>query len=154
LFVLEQLLQLLLVQRLELLVDPSAVGEPLAYRLVQGAGDIQQRPLAAMVDGQIERMVQVTLLAAAPRFAAGAGPLDQAAAHKRLLGNPLRELGTCVPFLGRTLAAVVHRISRAVLTIHYTLRIECAKRLGDECEFAPQSAKHAKTIMDRQLVTA
>jgi hypothetical protein len=80
LFVLEQLLQLLLVQRLELLVDPSAVGEPLAYRLVQGTGEVQQRPLAAVVDGEIKRMVQVAFLAAARRFAAGACPLDQAAA--------------------------------------------------------------------------
>jgi hypothetical protein len=76
LFVLEQLLQLVLVQRLELLVDPSAVGEPLAHGSVQGTGDIQQRPLAAMVDGQIQRVVQVAFLAAAHRFAARAGPVD------------------------------------------------------------------------------
>jgi hypothetical protein len=153
LFVLEQLLQLLLVQRLELLVDPSAVGEPLAHRLVQSAGDIQQRPLAAMVDSQIQRTVQVAFLAAARRFAAGAGPLDQAAAHKRLLRNPLGELGTCVAFWRRALAAVVHDVSRAVLTMYYTLRTGRADKPLDECEFAPQRANHAKTIGNQQLST-
>jgi hypothetical protein len=154
LFVLEQLLQLLLVQRLELLVDPSAVGEPPAHRRMQGTGDIQQRPLAAMVDGQIQRVVQVALLAAAGRFAAGAGSVDQAAAHKGLLGNPLGELGTCVAFWARALAAVVHGISSTVLTMYYTLRAGRADKPPDECEFAPQKANHAKTIRNRQLPIA
>jgi hypothetical protein len=153
-FVLEQLLQLLLVQRLELVVDPSAVGEPLAHRILQGTGDIQQCPLAAMVDGQIKRMVQVALLAAARRFAAGTSPVDQAAAHKGLLGNPLGELGTCVAFWGRALAAVVHGVSVVVLTIYYTLRAGRADKSPDECEFASSTAKHAKTIGNQQLPTA
>jgi len=63
---------LLLVQRLELLVDLSAVVEPVAHRSVQGTGDVQQRSLAAMVNGEIKRMVQLAFLAAASRFAAGA----------------------------------------------------------------------------------
>jgi len=79
LFVLEQLLQLLLVQRRQLLVNASAVGQPLANRLVQGAGEIEQRPLAAVVDRQIEGMMQLAFLAAARRFPARAGPIDQRA---------------------------------------------------------------------------
>ena len=120
----EQLLQLLLVQL------PAAGGRSVGrWRAIRapsraGHGGIySSRPLAAMVDGQIERVVQVAFLTAARRFAAGAGPLDQAAAHERLLGNPLGELGTCVAFLGGTLAAVVHGVSSAALTMYYTLRI-------------------------------
>jgi hypothetical protein len=117
LFILEQLLQLLLVQGLELLVDPSAVIEPLAYGILQSTGDIQQRPLPAVVDGQIKRMVQVAFLAAARRLATRACPVDQAATQEGYFGDPLGELGTCVAFLGRALAAVVHGASSAVLTM-------------------------------------
>jgi hypothetical protein len=149
--VLEQLLQLFLVQGLELLEDPSAVVEPLAYRSVQGTRDVQQCPLAAVVDGQIKGMVQLSFLAAASRFAARACTVDQATAQKGLLRDPLGELGTCVAFVGRALAAVVHGASTAVLTMYYTLRTGRANSPADECEFAPQRPNHTKTILDRQL---
>jgi len=116
LFVLQQLLQLLLVQRRELLVDPSAVGQPLADRLVQGAGEVEQRPLAAVVDCQIQGMVQLAFLAAASRFAAGAGPIDQRAPQERLLGEQLGELGACVAFWGRSVGAVCYGASGVLLT--------------------------------------
>jgi hypothetical protein len=111
LFVLEPLLQLLLVERLQLLVDLSAVVKPLAYRVVQSPGDIQQGPLAAVVDRQIQGRMQLTPLAATGGFAAGARPLDEGTAQEGLLGDQLGKLGTGVAFWGRALGSLAHGVS-------------------------------------------
>jgi hypothetical protein len=116
LLALEQLVQLKLVQRLELLGEASAVEYPLAHGLFQGPGDVQQSALAVVADGQIQGTVQLALLAAAGGFAAGACALDQGAAQKRLLGDQLGESRTGVAFWGRALRALAHDVSSAVLT--------------------------------------
>ena len=93
---LEQLLQLPLVQRFELFAEASAVAQPQPDGLFQRAWDIQQSEAVAMADGQVQGAVRLALPAAAGGLAAGAGPLDQGAAQKGLLGDQLCELGTCV----------------------------------------------------------
>jgi hypothetical protein len=116
LLALEQLFELLLVEGLELLGEAAAVLHPLAHGLFQGARDVEQSPLTAVPDGQIQGVVQVALLAATGGFAAGAGALDQGAAQERLLGDQLGESGTCVAIWGGALRAMAHGVSSAVLT--------------------------------------
>jgi hypothetical protein len=110
-FALEQLLELLLVQRCELLEEASAIVQPLPHGLFQSPRDVQQGPLPVVPDGQIQGPVQVALLAATGGFAAGASPLDEGTAQERLLGDQLGESGTGVAFWGRALRSLAHGVS-------------------------------------------
>jgi hypothetical protein len=151
LLALEQVLELQLVEFLELLGKAAAVVHPLAHGLFQGARDVQQGPLTAVADGQIQGPVQMALLTAAGAFAARAGAFDQGAAQERLLGDQLRESGTGVAFWGGALRSRGHDVSSAVLTEYYTLRTSSAATARNECEIASPRANPAKTRTDRQL---
>jgi hypothetical protein len=116
LLALEQVVELLLVQRLELAREGAAMVNPQTHGIFQGAGDVQQNPAAVVPSGQIQGAVQLAFLAAAGGFAAGAAPLDQGAAQEGLLGDQLGEAGTCVPLCGGALRTLAHGVSFAVLT--------------------------------------
>jgi hypothetical protein len=56
-------------------LNPTGFGEhPLAHRLFQGLGDVQQSPLAAVPDSKIQGTMQLALPAAAGGLAARPGP--------------------------------------------------------------------------------
>jgi hypothetical protein len=108
LLALEQLVQLLLVEVLELLREATAVVHPLAHRVFEGPGDVQQSPSALVPSSQVQGTVQLSVPAAAGGFAARAGPLDQGAAQEGLLGDQVDQAGTGVAFGGGAMGAVVH----------------------------------------------
>jgi hypothetical protein len=87
LFALEQLVELLLVEVLELLEKGAAVMHPLTDGFFQGARDVQQDAPPLVAGGQVQGTMQLALLAAAGRFAAGAAAWDQGTAQERLLGD-------------------------------------------------------------------
>jgi hypothetical protein len=151
LFTLQELLELELVEVLELLGQTAAVLHPLAHRLLQGAGDVQQSSAAVEPGSQIQRTVQLAVLAAASRFAAGARTLDQGTAQEGLLRKQLDESGTGVAFRGGAVRAVAHGVSSAALTLYYMLRASSANTPASEGEIAPPRANQANTSTDRQL---
>jgi hypothetical protein len=149
LLALEQLVELQLVEVLEMLAEAAVVTHPLASRLFQGAGDVQQDALPLVPGGQIQGTMEVALPAAAGGLAAGAGALNQRAAQERLLGDQLRKSGTGVAFRGGALRSLTHGVSSAVLTWYYTLRTSSADKPTNECEIAPPGANIAKTTTVR-----
>jgi hypothetical protein len=82
LLALEQVVELLVVEILELLGEPAAVLHPLARGFFQGAGDVQQSPVTAVADREVQGAVQLAVPATAGGLATGAAPLNEGAAQE------------------------------------------------------------------------